>query len=214
MPISSVTAPSTAPARAPGSDGPNLAPLVALNSNLPADMSRFPGLRTFLTQNAGAIAGGSPPPKSVSTNFDVQYWAWEGDDEKKLRNEFVVVLAEGSAYGGRGGSKVTFRTHDDSGNDAGTKVIPGKIVDVFNFQDLPPQVSSDGAGAEGYRSLKLSGRQGEKVKFRFVKVAFDSAGRADEYKSGWTDATGGAYSGREQTFKILANQTVRKPAPD
>jgi hypothetical protein len=214
MPIVPATAPSTAPTRATVNDGPNLAPLVALNPNLPKDLARFPGMRAFLNQNSGAIFSGLPPAKSVSTNFNVQYWAWEGDDEKKLRNEFVVVLAEGSAYGGRGGSKVTFGTHDDSGNDASRKVIPGRIVDIFNFQDLPPQFSSDGAGAEGYRALKLYGRQGEKVKFRFVKVAFDSAGRADEYKSGWTDATGGAYSGREQTFRILADQTVQKPAPD
>ncbi|MBM4281642.1 MAG: hypothetical protein FJ137_13085 [Deltaproteobacteria bacterium] len=197
-----------------------LARLYALNPKLEAQVKADPGLRAFLELNRDVLVGfepSSPPAGAARTNvaFDTWTHATTLVPPRVRDEEFIVVIARGSAYE----SKKDVRIPLQSG---GTGTSDGVIAYVGRSGDYQHTFVDDkdahypGAGSIQF-PLPVFGKPGEQVELSYCRIKPDAQGRAHPQHAAWPDSFDGVYggyAGRDRTVTVQPGASVRLKNPD
>ncbi len=216
-PGSPVSAVSTAPAAAHADP---LQRLFALNPKLEAQVKADPGLRAFLTRNKDVIATVDPQhPPAGAVKTDVKFESWTHATSivpPSIRDEeFIVVIARGSAYQGKKNVEIPLQG-GGMGTSDGVIAYVGRSGDYQHTFVDDNEKSYPGSGAITF-ALPVVGKPGEKLELTYCRIKPDAAGKAHPHHAAWPDSFDGVYggySGRDRTVTIAANATVKLKNPD
>lgn len=186
----------------PANPPPWLRGLMAVNPNLVRDLSADPGLRAFLEANKSSLVQWEKPPQgAVADKLTWPTWCHATTivPAAVRDEEYIIVVARGSAYQNNGRVQLPLETGRTATSD-GRIVFVGKTSDFLNTQ----QPADEGGHYPGAINvdiqLPVAGAPGENVSLAYARVKPDAQGRVHSFRSGWPDSfqgvTGG-YSGRE-----------------
>jgi hypothetical protein len=194
--------------------------LYALNPKLEAQVRADPGLRAFLEHNRDVIVGFDathPPAGSARTNVTFDTWTHATSIvPPRIRDEeFIVVIARGSAYQGKKDIEIPLQ-------GGGTGTSDGVIAYVGRSGDYQHTFVDDkdshypGAGSIQF-PLAVFGKPGEQVELSYCRIKPDAQGRAHPSHAAWPDSFDGVfggYAGRDRTVTIQPGGSVRLKNPD
>jgi hypothetical protein len=197
-----------------------LARLYALNPKLEAQAKADPGLKAFLMKNAGAIATvdvNHPPAGSVKTQIAFESWTHATSIvPPSIRDEeYIVVVARGSAYQGNGKVQIPLQG-GGMGTSTGVIAYVGRTGDyVHTFVD-DKDAHYPGSGAITF-PLPVVGKPGEKVELSYCRIQPDAKGLSHPSNAAWPDSFDGVYggyAGRDRDVTVQAGASVRLRNPD
>lgn len=197
-----------------------LSRLYALNPKLEAQAKADPGLKAFLTRNVGALATvdtQQPPAGSVKTQLKFDSWTHATSIvQPSIRDEeYIVVVARGSAYGSNQKVQIPLQ-----GGGLGTS--EGSIVYVGRSGDYQGTFVDDkdahypGAGSISF-ALPVVGKPAEKVELSYCRIKPDAKGNSHPHHAAWPDSfegVYGGYAGRDRSVTIKAGAAVHLKNPD
>jgi hypothetical protein len=204
---------------AAGAVPPWLRGLCAANPNLARDYAADPGLRAFLDANkSNLVQWEKPPAGAVADQLNWATWCHTTNivPAKVRDEEYIVVVARGSAYENKG--NVKFALNDGSeASSTGRIAWVGKTKDLLGTQ----QKADEGGHYPGAISVDVNcavaGKAGEKVELSYARISPDAQGRAHRSHSGWPDTFKGVYggfSGRELTVTLAGGRKQQADCPD
>jgi len=198
----------------------HIAGLVALNPKLADNYRNDPGLRALLDLNKANLVefGNQPPAGKVADKVTWETWCHATSIVPvALRDEeYVVVVARGTAYKNPDDIKIPLNTGKNATSD-------GRIVYVAKTKDLlGTQKSADEGGH--YKgaitvdvTIPVAGVAGEKVSLAYARISPNAAGQSHSSHSGWPDSfegVWGGYSGRELDVTVAGNRKQMAESPD
>ena len=195
--------------------------LQAVNPNIAKDYQSDPGLRRFLDANkSNLVQWEKPPAGKVKDSVNMETWCHATSIvPAALRDqEYIVVVARGSAYQNNGNIQMPLQNGGTATSD-GRIVFVGKTADYLNSNQ---QKADEGGHYPGAITLDVevpvAGDVGEKVKLSYARVKPDDQGRMHPHHSGWPDSfkgVYGGYSGREIDLAPLGgNRRQQVDSPD
>ncbi len=201
--------------------------LYAVNPKLEAQVKADPGLRAFLEKNVGVIANVDPPPHgSVKTNVSFDTWTHATSIvPPSIRDEeYIVVIARGSAYSSTGqapanGAKQNVQIPlqgGGMGTSDGVIAYVGKTGDYLHTFVDDNDKSFPGSGTVTF-GLPVHGKPGEKVELSYCRIKPDAQGKSHPSRAAWPDSFDGVYggyAGRDRSVTIAANASVKLKNPD
>lgn len=200
---------SVAPSFDAAAPPPYLRGLLAVNPNLARDLAADPGLRAFLDANKSSLVQWEKPPQGmVADQLTWPIWCHATTivPAAVRDEEYVVIVARGSAYQNQGSVQLPLQD-GRSGSSDGRIVFVGRTSDYLATQ-RPSDDNGHYPGAiEIDVQLPVAGAPGESVSLAYCRVKPDAQGRVHSNRSGWPDSfrgVFGGYSGRE-----LPNVQVR-----
>jgi hypothetical protein len=129
--------------------------------------------------------------------------------------EFIVVIARGSAY--RGQQKVQIPLTDGGmGSSDGVIAYVGRSGDYQHTFVDDNDSHYPGAGSITF-GLPVVGKPGEQVELTYCRIRPDAQGRAHPHHAAWPDSFDGVfggYAGRDRSVTIQAGATLRLKNPD
>lgn len=195
-----------------------LARLYALNPKLEGQVKADPGLRAFLEKNAGAIANvDTPPPGSVKSTVSFDTWTHATSIvPPAIRDEeYIVVVARGSAYQGKQDVEIPLQG-GGKGTSDGVIAYVGRSGDyVGTFVDDNDN-HYPGAGTITF-GLPVHGKPGEKVELTYCRIKPDAQGKAHPSRAAWPDSFDGVYggyAGRDRSVTVQAGAALKLKNPD
>ena len=194
--------------------------LYALNPKLEGQAKADPGLKAFLTLNAASLADvdvNHPPAGSVKTNVSFDSWTHATSIvPPSIRDEeYIVVVARGSAYQGKPKVQIPLQ-------GGGTGTSTGSIAYVGRSGDYLATFVDDkdshypGAGSITF-PLPVVGKPGEKVELSYCRIQPDNKGLSHPSRAAWPDSFDGVYggyAGRDRSVTVQAGGAVRLKNPD
>jgi hypothetical protein len=197
-----------------------LARLYALNPRLEAQVRADPGLRAFLEHNKDVVVGfdpATPPAGLARTNvaFDTWTHATTIVPPRVRDEEFIVVIARGSAYQGKKNVEIPLQG-GGKGTSDGVIAFVGRSGDFQHTFVDDKDAHFPGAGSLQF-PLPVFGRPGEKVELTYCRIKPDAQGRAHPSHAAWPDSFDGVYggyAGRDRTLTIQPGGHVHMKNPD
>jgi hypothetical protein len=213
-PTTRVTAPTADVTTSP------LTRLYALNPKLEGQVKADPGLRAFLERNADVIVGvdATRPPAGaakMAVTFDSWTHATTIVPPKVRDEEYIVVIARGSAYQGKKNVEIPLQGGGMGTSDGVIAYVgrSGDYVGTF-VDDRDPHYP--GAGSISF-PLPVVGKAGEKVELTYCRIKPDAQGRAHPREAAWPDSFDGVfggYAGRDRTVVLQPGGSLHLKNPD
>lgn len=202
----------------PNQPPPYLRGLLVANPNLARDLVADAGLRAFLDSNRSSLVQFEKPPLgTVADRVTWRTWCHATTivPPAVRDEEYIVVVARGSAYGNAGQVQLPLQ-------GGGTATSDGRIVWIGKTKDLLGSARPDNdPHYPGSMSvdvvLDLVGQAGEQLEVVYARVKPDAQGRVHRSQSGWPDSfrgVYGGYSGRELDLKLAGGRNQVVEAPD
>lgn len=192
--------------------------LYALNPKLAGQVAKDPGLKAFLEKNKNVVANiDSPPPGSVKAQISFDTWTHSTQIvPPAIRDEeFIVVIARGSAYQGKQQVEIPLQG-GGKGTSDGVIAYVGRSGDyVGTFVDDNDK-SFPGAGTITF-GLPVVGKPGEKIELTYCRIKPDAQGQAHPSRAAWPDSFDGVYggyAGRDREVVVQAGATIKLKNPD
>jgi hypothetical protein len=211
LPSATATTQVTAVAGDPNAIPVWLRPLAAAHANVKRDYAADAGLRAFLDVNKASVVQWENAPKGKV----VDKATWETWCHTTTRvpaavrdEEYIVVVARGSAYDNTGNVKLPLQNGGQASAD-GRIVFVGKTSDFLHTQ----QKADEGGGYPGAITVEIefpvAGDLGENVELQYARVKPNAQGQLHSSESGWPDGWKGVYggfSGRNTTATIVGGR--------
>jgi len=197
-----------------------LSRLYALNPKLEAQVKADPGLRAFLEHNKDVIVAFDPaqaPAGTARTNVKFDTWTHATTIvPPRIRDEeYIVVIARGSAYDGKKNVEIPLQG-GGKGTSDGVIAYVGRSGDYQHTFVDDKDAHYPGAGSIQF-PLPVFGKAGEKVELTYCRIKPDAQGRAHPHHAAWPDSFDGVfggYAGRDRTVTIQPGGTVHMKNPD
>lgn len=194
--------------------------LYALNPKLEGQVKADAGLRSFLEKNKNVIYSvdlQNPPAGAVKTQVKFDSWAHSTSIvPPAIRDEeYIVVIARGSAYAGKQKVEIPLQ-----GGGKGTS--DGVIAYVGRSGDYNATFVDDndkhypGAGSLSF-NLPVVGKPGEKVELTYCRIKPNPQGLSSPHHAAWPDSFDGVYggyAGRDRTVTVQAGASLHLKNPD
>lgn len=198
---------------------PYLRGLVAANPALAGHYGSDPGLRAFLDANkASLVQWEKPPAGTVADTVNWETWCHTTNvvPEAVRDEEFIVVVARGSAYQNNG--RIKLPLHDGAeASAAGRIVYVGKTKDLLSTRKKADEGGHYPGAITVDVNWQVAGAAGEQVELSYARVKPDEQGRMHRSHSGWPDTfqgVHGGYSGRELTLTLAGGRRQQVDSPD
>lgn len=187
----------------------HLAGLVAAHPKLADHYKNDPGLRAFLDKNAGNLVG-APPAGAAADTVTWETWchATTNVPVKERDEEYVIVVARGSAYQAAGDIQIPLQNGKTATSD-GRIVFVAKTSDLLGTQKKADENGSYPGAITVDVTVPVVGKPGETLSLAYCRVRPNPSGAMHPHHSGWPDSFDGVfggYSGRELDMKLAGGR--------